>query len=204
MTYRVAVGGFQHETNTFAPAKADFTAFEQADSWPGLSRGNALFDAVKGMNLPIAGFVAAASDFDLVPVLWCAATPSAQVTEDAFERISAMLIEGIKAAKADAVYLDLHGAMVVEHAQDGEGLLLARVREAVGEMPIVVSLDLHANVTEAMMASGAAFVAYRTYPHIDMDETGARAADLLHLADRGFGIAFDRRGVDAYFAADGI
>lgn len=179
MTLRVAVGGFQHETNTFAPVKADYTAFEQADSWPALSRGAALFDAVAGMNLPIAGFVKAAEDFELVPALWCAATPSAEVTEDAFERISAELIESIQAAKPDAVYLDLHGAMVAEHAEDGEGLLLNRLREAVGEIPIVVSLDLHANVTSAMMASGASFVAYRTYPHVDMDETGARAAELL-------------------------
>ena len=179
MTLRVAIGGFQHETNTFAPVKADYAAFEQADSWPGLSRGEALFGAVAGMNLPIAGFVAAAGDLDLVPVLWCAATPSAQVTEDAFERVAGELIEGIRIAKPDAVYLDLHGAMVAEHTEDGEGLLLARLRAEVGDIPIVVSLDLHANVTEAMMASGAAFVAYRTYPHIDMDETGARVADLL-------------------------
>src|SRR5947207_5242744 len=80
----------------------------------------------------------------------------------------------------DGVYLDLHGAMVVETFDDGEGELLRRVREAVGpRIPIVASLDLHANVTRAMIERADALVAYRTYPHVDMAETGARAARVL-------------------------
>ncbi|MBR46689.1 MAG: microcystin degradation protein MlrC, partial [Rhodospirillaceae bacterium] len=110
---RIAVGGFQHETNTFAPVKADFDAFAQADAWPALTRGDGLFDAVAGINLPLAGFVeaAGAAGHELLPLSWCSASPSAHVTEDAFERVSAMLLEDIAAAKPDAVYLDLHGAM---------------------------------------------------------------------------------------------
>jgi microcystin degradation protein MlrC len=80
----------------------------------------------------------------------------------------------------DGIYLDLHGAMVVESFDDGEGELLRRVREAVGaRVPVAASLDLHANVTRAMVQSADALVAYRTYPHVDMAETGARAARLL-------------------------
>ncbi|ABS64620.1 MlrC domain protein [Parvibaculum lavamentivorans DS-1] len=177
---RIAVGGFQHETNTFAPSKADYAAFAQADSWPALQRGEALLSAFTGMNVPVAGFIdaASASGHRLVPLVWCSATPSAQVTEDAFERIAAMMIEELKSAgPLDAVYLDLHGAMVTEHFDDGEGELLRRVREAVGEgVPVVASLDLHANVTEEMVGFSDALIAYRTYPHVDMAETGARAA----------------------------
>jgi microcystin degradation protein MlrC len=180
---RIAVGGFQHETNTFAPAKARFEDFVRADGWPALSRGEALFDAVAGMNLAIAGFVAAAlrQGHRLVPLTWCAAAPSAQVSEDAFERIAAMILDDLASAGAvDAVYLDLHGAMVSEHLEDGEGELLARTRGLVGEaVPLVASLDLHANVTERMVAAADALVAYRTYPHLDMALTGARAAALI-------------------------
>jgi microcystin degradation protein MlrC len=84
------------------------------------------------------------------------------------------------AGPVDAVYLDLHGAMVAGHCDDGEGELLARVRKVVGaRVPVVTSLDLHANVTRAMIALADGLVAYRTYPHIDMAETGRRAAQLL-------------------------
>jgi microcystin degradation protein MlrC len=179
---RIAVGGFQHETNTFAPVSADFAAFEQADAWPALTRGDGLFDAVAGINLPLAGFVTAAQQagHTLLPLSWCSASPSAQVTEDAFERISAMLLEDIAAARPDAVYLDLHGAMVSEHFQDGEGELLRRVRAALGpDAPLVASLDLHTNMSPEMCAAASALVAYRSYPHIDMAETGGRAAGLM-------------------------
>ena len=83
---RIAVAGWQHETNTFATVKADFAAFEQADGWPGLSRGQAMIDAVEGVHLPITGAIEtlARHGHELVPLLWCAATPCAQVTEDAF------------------------------------------------------------------------------------------------------------------------
>ena len=81
----------------------------------------------------------------------------------------------------DAVYLDLHGAMVTEHLDDGEGEILARVREVIGkDLPLVVSLDLHANVTPEMVEHADALIAYRTYPHVDMAETGRAAA--RHLA----------------------
>jgi microcystin degradation protein MlrC len=179
---RIAVGGFQHETNTFAPVKADFTAFEQADAWPALTRGDGLFAAVAGINLPLTGFVTAAevAGHTLLPLSWCSASPSAHVTEDAFERIAAMLLDDIAAAKPDAIYLDLHGAMVTEHFEDGEGLLLSRVRALVGpDVPIVASLDLHANISTEMCHVATALVSYRSYPHIDMAETGARAAKIM-------------------------
>lgn len=181
---RIIFCGFQHETNTFAPTKADYAAFEHGGGFPGLCRGAALFDElVSTANIPAAGFIQAAkaAGHELVPVLWCAAVPSAHVTRDTYERIAGEIVEGIKAAMpADAIYMDLHGAMVAEHFDDGEGEIISRVRAAVGpDVPVIVSLDLHANVTEKMLSGADGLVAFRTYPHIDMAETGKRACRLL-------------------------
>ena len=180
---RIAVGGFQHETNTFAPTKADYAAFESGGGWPGLCFGAAIEETVAGANIPAAGAIETlhAAGHSTVGLAWAAASPSDRVTRDAYERIAGAMIERLKAAlPVDAVYLDLHGAMVVEHHDDGEGELLARVRQVVGErVPVVISLDLHANVTQRMFQLADGMVIYRTYPHVDMAVTGARAAKLL-------------------------
>src|SRR5258705_11687383 len=106
-----------------------------------------------------------------------------------------MIVDGIKAAGSiDAVYLDLHGAMVTEHLDDGDGEILKGVRKViVKDMPLVVSLDLHANVTPQMVEQADALIAYRTYPHVDMADTGRTAATHLALLLRtkhGFAKAF--------------
>jgi len=179
---RIAVGGFQHETNTFAPLKATYRDFEMADGWPGLTEGPAILTAFDGINLPIAGFLdRAKARHDIVPLLWCSASPSAHVERDAYERIAGRLLSLIKSAGSlDGIYLDLHGAMVAEHLEDGEGELLERIRALVGnEIPIVVSLDLHANITERMVRRASALVVCRTYPHVDLAESGEWSADLL-------------------------
>jgi microcystin degradation protein MlrC len=180
---RIAIGGFQHETNTFAPSRADYAAFEAGGGWPGARYGEAIFPAVEGANIPAAGAIGAlrAMGHGLVGTAWAAASPSAHVTSEAFERIAGELVRNLqRALPVDGVYLDLHGAMVSERYDDGEGELLRRVREALGpRVPIAASLDLHANVTRAMVERADALVAYRTYPHVDMAETGARAARLL-------------------------
>ena len=180
---RIAIGGFQHETNTFASTIADFADFELHDALPGLTRGPRMFDAVMGLNLALEGFIRAAraDGHVLVPLLWCSAEPSSCVTEDAFERITGMLMEDLeRLGPFDAVFLDLHGAMVADHHQDGEGETLARVRNVVGpDLPVVSTLDLHANITERMVALSSGMTIYRTYPHVDMDATGARCYRLL-------------------------
>ena len=180
---RLAIGGFQHETNTFAPVKATFEDFLAPDAWPGLVRGVDLLDAVRGINLPAAGFIQEAleSHHTVVPLTWCSATPSAQVTRDAYERIAAMLIEDLhNAGNIDAIYLDLHGAMVAEHVDDADGELLRRIRQVLGEsIPIIASLDFHANVSPLMVTQASALISYRTYPHTDMASSGARAMRLL-------------------------
>jgi len=183
---RIAIGGFQHETNTFAPSKADYASFEHGGGWPPLTMGEEIAPRLAGANIPAAGAIGAlhAMGHRTVGLVWGAASPSAHVTRDAFERIVNDMLTRLSAAGAvDGVYLDLHGAMVTEHLDDGEGELLARIRRVVGpRVPVVASLDLHANVTRAMIERCDGLVAYRTYPHVDMAATGERAARLLDRA----------------------
>ena len=180
---RIAHAGFMHETNTFAPIKASWDDFVRAESFPGLTEGPAILDIFPSINIGTGGFIneARALGHELAPIAWSGAVPSAHVTEDAFERMSVIILAGLEAARPfDAVYLDLHGAMVAEHLEDGEGELISRVRRAIGaDMLLVVSLDLHSNTTETMVADCDGLVAYRTYPHLDMAETGGRAARYL-------------------------
>jgi microcystin degradation protein MlrC len=180
---RIAVGGFQHETNTFAPQRATWADFERADAWPGFVRGPQLIDAVAGFNIPIAGAVKTLQGLghELLPLCWCSAPPASYVDRDAYETVAGAILEDLAAqAPLDGIYLDLHGAMVAEHHEDGEGELLRRIRALVGDrLPIVTSLDFHTNLTPEMVRHANAMLGYRTYPHIDMAATGGRAAELL-------------------------
>ena len=181
---RIAVGAFLHETNTFAPTKATYDDFVHGGGWPSMAHGAEVLKVMRKINVGLAGFVEAAeaNGWELVPTISAAAVPSAHVTNDAFERVMKEMVDGIAAAgPIDAVYLDLHGAMVTENYDDGEGETLARVRKVIGkDLPLVVSLDLHANVSPEMMEHADALIAYRTYPHIDMADTGRACA--RHLA----------------------
>jgi microcystin degradation protein MlrC len=181
---RIAVGAFLHETNTFAPTKATFQDFVHGGGWPAMAHGPDVLKVMRKINVGLAGFVetAEANGWELVPTISAAASPSAHVTTDAFERVMKEMVDGIaKAGPIDAVYLDLHGAMVTEAHDDGEGEILARVRKVIGpDLPLVTSLDLHANVSPEMVAHADALIAYRTYPHVDMADTGRACA--RHLA----------------------
>jgi microcystin degradation protein MlrC len=180
---RIAIAGFQHETNSHGIGRAGLEEFAMADSWPRLLGGAEVLSETLGMNLPIAGFAAAAltGGAELCPILWCAAEPSGPVTDAAFEIIAGRIVEGLRnAGRIDAIYLDLHGAMITDSDPDGEGRLLALVRDLVGpHMPIAVSLDMHANVSAQMMDLADVLCIYKTYPHLDMAATGARCWDRL-------------------------
>ncbi|WP_434447400.1 M81 family metallopeptidase [Lentzea sp. E54] len=180
-TTRILVAGFQHETNTFAPTPASYGNFANGEGFPALRRGDGVLE-LEPVNLPVGGFLgqARARGWAVLPVIWAAAGPSGPVTTATFERIAGEIVDAVRLSRPDAVYLDLHGAMVTEHHDDGEGELLARVRAAAGPgVPVVASLDLHANMSARMFDAADALVCYRTYPHVDMAATGARAAGLL-------------------------
>ena len=176
---RVAVAGFQHETNTFSPVPTRLEDFERPGSWPGLTRGEDLREVFKGTNIPVAGFMDACRH-TVVPLLWASAEPGGYVSGEAFDTISHEIVEGIARAAPDAIYLDLHGAMVTRRHEDAEAELLRRIRARAGyEIPIAVSLDMHGNMSRAFFELATVVAIYRTYPHTDMARTGARAASLL-------------------------
>jgi len=178
----ILIAGFHHETNTFAPSPADWTAFESGSGYPGYCRGAAMLAKMRGGSMALAGFVRVATElgWTLQPSVWAGAVPSNRITRDAFERIASEMLEDLRVGGFDAIYLDLHGAAVAEDVDDAEGELLERMRAVVGpQMPLVASLDLHANVTARMLRHTTLMTAYRTYPHVDMHATGARAARRL-------------------------
>ncbi len=196
---RIAVAGFQHETNTFAPILTPYETFRVGGAWPAMKFGAEVIDTLSGLNLPMGGFLDEGDDFDLVPILWTFAEPGGYVTDDAFDRISGMIVDGVtKAGTIDGVYLDLHGAMVTQSHEDGEAELLRRIREVTGPaMPIAVSLDLHGNLSRDFFERASSVAIYRTYPHVDMAETGARARRLLREElDRGTPFARAWRQLD--------
>ena len=179
---RVAVAGFQHETNSFSPVPTSLEDFKRPGGWPGLTESSAVIGTFSGVNIPIGGCIDRIRNrAEIAPVLWASAEPGHLVETEAFETISGKILDGLAAAMPlDGIYLDLHGAMITEDHEDGEGELLTRVRNLLGpDVPITISLDLHANVTSEMAAHADATTIFRTYPHLDMAETGARAADLL-------------------------
>ena len=199
MTHIIAAG-FQHETNTFAATKATLEEFRMSDTWPGLLEGDDVRPGLLGTTIPLAGFIEAVDahnsmaqtehheQINLSLLCWGSAEPASFVSDEAFDYIGGLILDGIRhAGEVDGIYLDLHGAMVTDSHEDGEGELLARIRDITGpDLPIVISLDLHANLTARMVQHASAIVSFRTYPHLDMDETGARALPLLqHLLAGG-------------------
>lgn len=179
---RIAIAGFQHETNTFAPDETTLSDFQRQGAWPALTRGADIFQVFDGLNIPIAGFIDAC-DHDMIPILWAMAEPGGYVTDEAFDTITGEIVGGIVAARPDAAYLDLHGAMVTRRYPDAEAEILNRIRQAMGpDFPIAVSLDLHGNLSPAFFEAATVVTIYRTYPHTDFARTGARAAELLDRA----------------------
>lgn len=179
---RIAVGGFMHETNTFVRAPTTWDDFMRGGAWPKASEGEAVRSTFRNINLALAHFMAAAEQAGhvMVPLAWACAQPAGRVTDDTFERMAGKLVEGARRARPDAVFLELHGAMVTESHDDGERELLRRMRAAIGpDVPILMSLDLHANVSPATVQLADFISSYRTYPHVDWGASGARCAEWL-------------------------
>lgn len=173
---RVLLAGLVHETNTFAERPTGLEEF----------RANGLFIGdemrrLSGTNTVIGGVLDAATDrgVDIVPVIATSAIPGGLVTDEVFEYVVGAIEEAVERARPDAIVLDLHGAMVTQSHTDGDGAVLERVRTVAGaQVPIVATLDLHANVGPQMTANATALVPFDTYPHIDNAERGAEALDL--------------------------
>jgi microcystin degradation protein MlrC len=180
---KIVIAQMQHETNTFSPVPTPWEAF--GNDGPFL--GRAAYEAMKGTRLPMAAYIdlaeAAGAQVAIPVAAW--ANPSGPVDGQAYDRICELICAEV-AKGCDAVFLDLHGAMVVaDRTDDGEGTLLEKIRALSPDVPIAVSLDLHANVTERMVRNCTVIAGYKTYPHVDQYESGRLAGSILLRAIRG-------------------
>lgn len=186
MSFRVLTAEFVHESNTFKKGRTELATF-RAET---LDIGQDAIDRFGNVNAEVAGFLDAGREagWSIRHVLSAHATPGARVSREAFDYIAGLICEAAleERGNLDGILLGLHGAMVPDFCEDGEGELLRRLREIVGpELPIAVSLDLHAIATPLMMRHAQIFVSFKTYPHVDMRETGLHAGRLLDQAMRG-------------------
>lgn len=184
----VLLASFMHETNTFVVTPATTTRDDFRDRREYF--GDDLVEPLRGTETSVGGAIAVSDreGIDLRPVLAASATPGAPVEQSTYEFYVDAIVDGVRdhADDLDAVMLPLHGAMVPEEGQDGEGPLVARIREVVGpDVPIALALDLHANVTSEMMEHTDVLVGYKEYPHLDKAATGRLAMDALIETVRG-------------------
>lgn len=177
---RVAIAGLVHESNSFAPKLTTYADFEQAPSG-GIRRGSEL-ESLGDTNTCVAGFseVGEQHGWLLIPTIHAEAEPGGPLDVATFQTLHDELIEAVCASAPDAVYLDLHGAMLAEGIDDADAHLIEALKSALGlNVPIVASLDMHANVSPRLLKAATALSAFRTYPHVDMRETGRRTAACL-------------------------
>lgn len=176
----ILVAEFAHESNTFVHDTTDREDFEDRRALFGAE----VIDEMRGTNSEVAGFVSVLEEHDwgIRPAMAVSATPGGVVERETFEHYWEQLADAIESNldRIDGVALALHGAMVLEDHQDGDGLIIKRVRELVGaDVPIAVTVDLHTNVTDRMLSAADVLVAYEEYPHTDTFETGETAAEIL-------------------------
>src|SRR5690242_10231680 len=165
-----------HETNTFSPLPTPIDSFARAGA---LSGPTAIRDS-EGTNTSLGGFIEVArkAGAEFTVPMAASAHPSGLVTRAAYEQMTTAIVDEIRKG-CDAVLLALHGAMVAEHFDDGEGELLNRIRKIAPDVPIAVALDFHTQMTAAMIKGATIMTGYRTYPHIDMADTARRAGRTL-------------------------
>jgi microcystin degradation protein MlrC len=174
----IAAAELSHETNTFSSVPTGLEAFQRV----GLRRGAEIRPALRDSATSFAGFFDGADKhgYLLVPIISVWATPSGIVTADSLTSLVDDLVASIAATRADGVLLALHGAMVSEVDDDADGWILQQVRDTVGpDVPIVATLDLHANVSQRMVDCADILIGYDTYPHVDQRERASDASDLI-------------------------
>jgi microcystin degradation protein MlrC len=176
---KLVLAMMMHETNTFSPVPTPLASFRPL-------AGEAAIAEFQDTNTQLGGFLAVAREAGAEIVLPVAggAHPSGYVDRAAYEDMAGAIVGAVRGG-CDAVLLALHGAMVAEHLDDGEGELLRRLRAVAPRVPIAVGLDFHAHMTAAMVDHATVIAGYCTYPHVDMAETGRRAGRTLLRALRG-------------------
>jgi len=182
MTLRAVVAMMEHETNTFSPVPTPLSRF----GTPEPPRGDAVLAAFKGTGTGLGGFldVAIEAGMEIITPIAANASPSGHVQAAAYKAICDAICKAVSAG-CDVCFLDLHGAMVAETTDDGEGTLLKRIREIAPDLPIAISLDLHANLTQDIIDNCSVLVGYKTYPHIDMYEAVVHSGRVMMRALKG-------------------
>ncbi|MDE0298737.1 MAG: M81 family metallopeptidase [Candidatus Poribacteria bacterium] len=173
---RIATGCIGHETNTFSPVPTTIDSFSRMV-------GDDILKHFGHTRTITGGIIDAADELrvDLVPLLWSFATPARRVEQDAYETLKSEFLNLLSGAgEIDGMALDLHGAMVTEEIEDAEADLISSVREIVGSRPIVVTFDLHANITPDTVKHPDVIIGFDTYPHVDTYERGVEALEILH------------------------
>jgi microcystin degradation protein MlrC len=181
---RLLIAMMKHETNTFSPVPTPLARF---GTGPGPLYGEAAIQAFRGTGSGLGAYLdlAAQEGAEFVLPIAAGAPPSRPVEDAAYEHITSVICEAVAKGGFDGIMLDLHGAMVTESLEDGEGELLSRIRAIDPKTPIAVAYDMHANLYDAMIANATVVSGYRTYPHIDTYETAKRAGEILLRAMRG-------------------
>ena len=183
---RFVAATMKHETNTFSPVPTPLASFAIGRPSGRPPEGAEAIAGARGTNTGLAAYIDLAEKAGAelgVPVAGGAA-PSGPVADAAFEHFAGAIVAAVKRG-CDALFLDLHGAMVTESHDDGEGELLRRIRAVAPELPIAVSLDFHTNMSAVMIEAATVMTGYCTYPHIDMYETARRAGATLLRALKG-------------------
>lgn len=177
--------GFLHESNTFLAAKTEYEDFARVS----LTSGDAMLERWTNARHELGGMIAGCAEADLhiAGGFAALAMPSGTITAQSYEKILAELLAATEQLlPIDGLLVALHGATVSEHYPDADGELLRRVRQLVGpDLPMVVTLDLHANISPEMARHSSALIAYRTNPHLDQYERGHEAALLMARTLRG-------------------
>ncbi len=174
---KVGLAMMSHETNTFSPVITDLDRFSGGHGTP--LAGETALEVYRNTASCLGGYIEVAQQrkADLVMGIAASAPPSGPVENDAYEYMCKAIVS--LAGQVEALMLDLHGAMATKTYNDGEGELLKRIRQAYPDLPIAISLDMHANITSDMVNNCTVLTGYHTYPHIDMDGTARRAANLF-------------------------
>jgi len=182
---RVALAGFHHESNTFAPVPASLERFMAA----GPVEGDDLVRVYGESKATLGGFLElrSVSNLTVTPLFHADLNPMGTITKEAFETLVGRMLERLTTdGPWDVVLLALHGAAVAEHQPDADGEIIERVRRLVGpEVMVGVALDMHANISERMVRNSTVMNAYLTNPHVDPRERARQVADLSVRAARG-------------------
>jgi len=175
---KLVIAQMKHETNTYSPVPTPLSRFAHGSDAP--PEGNAAVRAYRGTGSALGAFIELAEESGaqfVVPIA-ASAWPSGPVDDRAFDHIAQRICDAV-AQGCDGVLLDLHGAMVTQSHEDGEGELLRRIRAIAPHVPIAAAMDMHTNLYDAFAQNLGVIAGYQTYPHVDMFETGQRAGRAL-------------------------